>query len=80
MTIDERLEALTHSVELVAQMQQKAEERFEALTHSVELIAQMQVKTETEIRKLGRYVRAIVLDHEARLLALEKDDEEEEKP
>jgi len=60
MTIDERLEALTHSVELIAQMQIKTEEA--------------QLKTEKEIRKLGRYMRAIVLDHEARLLALEKND------
>jgi hypothetical protein len=44
----------------------------------VELIAQMQLKTEKEIRKLGRYVRAIVLDHEAPLLALEDDDKDED--
>ena len=44
------------------------DERLEALTQSVELIAQMQVKTEKEIRRLGRYVRIIVLDHEAMLL------------
>jgi hypothetical protein len=62
MTIDERLEALTHSVELIAQIQIKSEES--------------QIKTEKEIRKLGRFVRAIVLDHEARLLALEKNDED----
>jgi len=52
------------------------DDRLEALTHSVELIAQMQIKTEEEIRKLGRYVRVIVLDHEARLLAVEKEDGE----
>jgi hypothetical protein len=34
----------------------------------------MQLKTEKEIRELGRYVRAIVLDHEARLLVLEEED------
>ena len=50
------------------------DDRLEALTHSVELIAQMQLKTEKEIRQLGRYVRVIALGHEARLLALEKDD------
>ena len=55
------------------------DERLEALTHSVELIAGMQLKTEKEIRRLGRYVRMIVLDHEARLLALEGDDEDEEQ-
>jgi hypothetical protein len=54
------------------------DERLEALTHSVELVAQMRLKTEKEIRRLGRYVRAIVLDHEARLLALEGDDKDED--
>ena len=48
------------------------DERLEALAHSVELMAQMQVKAEKEICQLGRYVRSIVLDHEARLLVLEK--------
>jgi hypothetical protein len=37
----------------------------------------MQLKTEKQIRKLGRYVRAIVLDREPRLLALEGDDMDE---
>jgi len=54
------------------------DERLEALTQSVNLIAQMQVKTEKEIRKLGRFVRTIVLDHEAGLLTLEGEDKEEE--
>lgn len=53
------------------------DERLEALTHSVKLIAQAQLKTEKEICRLGRYVRAIVLDHEARRLAMEGDDEDE---
>lgn len=46
--IDERLEALTHSVELIAQMQIKLE--------------QTQMKTEREMRRLGRFVRIIVMD------------------
>ncbi len=49
------------------------EEQLATLTRSVELIAQMQAKTENEIRTLGRYIRAIVLDHEARLLVLEQE-------
>jgi hypothetical protein len=52
------------------------DDRLEALPHSVELNAQMQLKTEKEIRQLGRYVRVIVLDHESRLLALEKGEED----
>jgi hypothetical protein len=34
----------------------------------------MQVKTGKEIRRLGRYVRVIVLDPEARLLEPESND------
>lgn len=55
------------------------DERLEALTHSVELLAQMQIKTEREIRRLGKYVRTIVLDHEAQLLALEDNSEDDEQ-
>jgi hypothetical protein len=62
MTIDERLETLTGSVELIAQMQLKTEEE--------------QLKTQKEIRKLGHHIRTIVLDHEARLLALEGTDDD----
>ncbi|HEY3936198.1 MAG TPA: hypothetical protein VGL97_02110 [Bryobacteraceae bacterium] len=61
MTIDERLEALTQSVELLAGMQKVTEAE--------------QKKTTTEIRKLARLVRVIVVDHEARLLNLEGDEE-----
>jgi hypothetical protein len=43
----------------------------------VELIAQMQLKTEKEIRRLGKYVRIIVIDHEQRLAALEGDEDNE---
>ena len=51
------------------------DERLDALTHSVELIAAMQLKTEKQINRLGKYIRMIVMDHEARLLALEGDEE-----
>jgi hypothetical protein len=64
-TIDERLDALAQSVELIASMQLQTEKE--------------QIKTGKQIRSLGRLVRLIVLDHEARLLALEGDDEEETK-
>jgi hypothetical protein len=71
MTIDERLEALVG--------------RHEALAQSVELIAGMQLKVEKEqlktgrqLRSLGRLVRAIVLDHEARLTTLEAGEEDED--
>lgn len=51
--IDERLEALTQSVELIASLQQDVEKE--------------QKKTTVEVRKLARLVRVIVLDHESRL-------------
>jgi hypothetical protein len=54
------------------------DERLEALTQSVELLAKMQQTTEKQIRRLGRYIRVIVMDHEARLMALEGDDDDEE--
>lgn len=63
MNIDERLEALTQSVELIVSLQQDVERQ--------------QKKTTVEVRKLARLVRVIVLDHESRLSALEGDDEEE---
>ena len=53
------------------------DERLEALTHNVELLAKMQESTEKQIRRLGRYIRVIVLDHDARLLTLEGEDEED---
>jgi predicted component of type VI protein secretion system len=54
------------------------DERLDALTHALELVAQMQLKTEKELHTLGRYIRAIVLDHEARLLVIEGDDKGED--
>ena len=61
-TIDERLDILARKVE--------------GLTDTVELLGKMQIKTEREIRQLGRYVRILVQDHEARLLTLEGDEGE----
>jgi hypothetical protein len=54
------------------------DERLEALTQTVGLVAQMQLKTEKEIRRLGRYVRVIVVDHKRRLAALEGDNEDDQ--
>ena len=54
------------------------EERFEAITHTLELVSEMQLKTEKQIKRLGRYVRIIVIDHEQRLAALEGNEDEEE--
>ncbi len=63
-TIDERLDALAQSVELLAGMQRVTEAE--------------QRKTSREIRSLARLVRLIVVDHESRLTALEGDESEDE--
>jgi hypothetical protein len=58
------------------------DERLEALTHSVELLASMHKDTERQIKRLGKYIRSVgtmVLDHEARLRALEGDDDTTEE-
>jgi hypothetical protein len=65
MTIDERLQALAQSVELIASMQQTTEKE--------------QLKTGRQIRSLARLVRLIVIDHESRLVALEGGEDEDEK-
>ena len=68
MNIDERLDALTHSVELLAAMRKDNEKRMDA--------------TDKQIKRLGKYIHTIaglVLDHDARLRALEGDEGDEEQ-
>jgi|GraSoiStandDraft_50_1057286.scaffolds.fasta_scaffold60724_3 hypothetical protein len=62
MTIDERLEALTHSVELIAQMKQTTEKQLRRLSR--------------EVRRFMRTAQLIPLDHETRLRQIEGDEEE----
>ena len=60
LNIDQRLEALTA--------------RNEALSQSVELLLQSQKQTDKELRRVGKYIRAVaalVLDHEPRIRVLE---------
>ena len=67
MTIDERLEALTHSVELLAEMQKATEKELR--------------RTDKQLRRLGNYIHTVaqvVLDHEGRLRGLEGDNEDQE--
>lgn len=54
------------------------DERIEAIVHTLELVSGMQLKTEKELKRLGRYVRRIAIDHESRLLELEGDDEDDQ--
>lgn len=52
MTIDERLEALTHSVELLAQMQQTTEKELRRLGRYIRGIARIVLDHEARIRGL----------------------------
>lgn len=63
MTIDERIEALTHSVEL--------------LQHSMADINRAHAALEKTVNKFGRFVMVNTLDHEKRITKLEilRDDE-----
>ena len=68
MNIDERLEALVQSVEVLAVMHKDNEKRYE----------ERFAKTDGQIRRLGKYVHTIaglVLDHDARLRTLEGEDD-----
>ena len=59
------------------------DERLETLTHSVELLAAMQQTMERQIKRLGKYIHSVgvmVLDHEARIPALEGDAEDNDEP
>lgn len=71
MTIDERLEALGHAVELITQMQVKNEER-------IELLVTEEQQTQKEMRRFVRFARGILADHEMRLLNLEPEEDESE--
>jgi len=78
MTIDERLGALTQTVELMAHMQVETEKRLSA---AIAAVSEAQAKTETTvnrmaetIRRMGRYAMVIARDHEGRLAALESEE------
>jgi hypothetical protein len=78
MTIDERLEALTQTVELMAHMHVETDKRLSAAIASV---SEAHAKTEKTvdrmaetIRRMGRYAMVIARDHEGRLAALESEE------
>lgn len=64
MNIDERLEALTHSVELIAHMQLKTERELKKLSRT--------------FRGFMRTAQMILLDHEERLRDLEGEGDDED--
>jgi hypothetical protein len=66
-SIDERLEAVTHTLELVAQMQQRTESVVNSL-------AEAQAKTDRAMSRLERVMSRLAvftIDHEQRLQSLE---------
>jgi hypothetical protein len=76
---DERLGELAESGKRIDARLDRLAERQEALAESVEMLVLSQRKTDREIRRLGRFVRTIIVDHESRLLDPEgrEDDEED---
>ncbi len=78
MTIDERLEALTQTVELLAHMQVETEKGLGAANAAIAAIAEIQAKTERTVNRMGRYAMLIARDHEARLAALEDEGDSDE--
>jgi hypothetical protein len=79
LTIDERLEALTQTVELLGHMQVEGE-RQRALDlakteDALRRVAEAQAKTEQTVNRMGRFAMVIARDHETRLAALEEGDD-----
>lgn len=66
MTIDERIEALTQSMELLAGMHRQTEKEIHDLTR--------------EVGKFKFWAEAVILNHEARLRALAQEPPTQEPP
>jgi len=81
LTIDERLEALTQTMELLAHMQIENEKQrsldVAKTEESLRKLAEAQAKTEKTVNRIGRYAMLIARDHETRLAALEYEDEDD---
>lgn len=78
MNLDERIEALVQSVELLAAMHKDNEAKF---TQRMSALDAQMGRTDKQIRRLGRYIHSIgtlVLDHDLRLRQLEGEDDEEQ--
>jgi hypothetical protein len=67
MTIDERLEALTQSVELLASFHKDNEKRMEELVASQKNLNESMARLSDTMNQLG----IVVLDHQRRLEDLE---------
>jgi hypothetical protein len=71
MTIDERLEALTHTVELLLKVQEDAHTNLSKLDEAIIQLKDSQIKTEQMVRSMGRYVMLIAREHDLRISLLE---------
>jgi hypothetical protein len=74
VNIDERLEALTRSVELLASSHKDNEKRYEEKLVKTE---ERTAKTDLQLKRLGKYIHTVaglILDHDARLRTLEGED------
>ena len=69
MNIDERLEALTHTVELLASMQQTTEKALQTTNHNLTRLTR-------EVRLFRHFVLAMGANIESRLLKLEEPDDD----
>lgn len=76
MNIDERLEALTHTVELMASMQQETEKTLQ--TH-IKTTERNLNRLTREVRLFRHFVLAMGANIESRLLKLEDDDNQEDE-
>lgn len=75
MNIDERIEALTQSVELLAAMHKDNEKRMDLLAAAMAKLGQNQAALETVTMQIGDGVNALMQvarDHEERLVVLEE--------
>lgn len=78
MTIDERLEALTQTMELLAlshksliEAQTRTDATLNTLEGTLKTLAEAQIKADQRVDRIGRYAILVARDHEARLAALE---------
>jgi hypothetical protein len=71
-TIDQRLEALTHSVELLAGMHK---DLLKAQVETEKSLTRM----ERGLNRMRRYALQIALDHEMRLSKLEEEEDEDDE-
>jgi hypothetical protein len=77
MNIDERLEALTHSVELLAGMHKDNEARMQAW---IQMSEKRSLAYEKQMKRMNRNilsVLSVIVDHETRLRTIEGEDDDD---